>query len=165
MGARLGYGEEFDERQLAGSHASSCSTPVLPMGLCESGHGEQGDADSSECVDRTVLIEDSCVGGEGGACSCSSCSAGVASDVSTSVPETLSLVSLNMSAMPSFDIVRASRMIVVPELLAKLCPELCPEQRSSAAAVVKTIHISYGRDASNTIVSRDPKVSLRHFTV
>lgn len=61
----------------------------------------------------------------------------------------LSFVSLNARTAATFDIVRG-RLTVVPEL------------QGHAA---RTVKVSCGRDASNTIVLHDARVSLRHFTV
>lgn len=62
----------------------------------------------------------------------------------------LSLVSLNPRTAATVDILRG-QLTVLPEL---------PE-----SVAVRTVRISCGRDAANTIVLKDGRISLRHFTV
>jgi len=64
----------------------------------------------------------------------------------------LSLVSLNSKTAPSFDLVRGS-MAVLQEL------------PSSVASQARTVRVSCGRDASNTIVLSDSRVSSVHFSL
>lgn len=63
----------------------------------------------------------------------------------------LSLVSLNPRRANTFDIVRGS-LQVLPEL-------------PIPSTIVRTVQISCGRATANTIVLKDGRVSLRHFTV
>jgi len=63
----------------------------------------------------------------------------------------LSLVSLNTRTATTVDILRGT-LVVLPEL---------PEPSSAA----RTVRISCGRDPKNTIVLKDSRVSLHHFTV
>mmetsp|Transcript_823 Transcript_823/g.1579 ORF Transcript_823/g.1579 Transcript_823/m.1579 type:complete len:457 (-) Transcript_823:53-1423(-) len=64
----------------------------------------------------------------------------------------LSLVSLNSKTAPSFDLVRGS-MAVLSEL------------PSSVSSQARTVRVSCGRDASNTIVLADSRVSSIHFSL
>uniref|UniRef100_A0A7S1WWK8 E3 ubiquitin-protein ligase CHFR n=1 Tax=Alexandrium catenella TaxID=2925 RepID=A0A7S1WWK8_ALECA len=63
----------------------------------------------------------------------------------------LSMVSLNPRTAASFDLVRGS-LTLLPELPA-------------SAAAVRTVRVSCGRDACNTMVLSDSRVSQVHFTV
>jgi len=63
----------------------------------------------------------------------------------------LSLVSLNPRTASSFDLVRGS-LTVLPELPA-------------SSVAVRTVRVSFGRDAVNTVVLSDTRVSQVHFTV
>ncbi|CAE8628762.1 unnamed protein product [Polarella glacialis] len=93
-------------------------------------------------ADATVLLEDACREGV---------AAGGLSARSKEDP-VLSLVSLNIKTAASFDLVRGS-LAVLPEL------------PSAVAAQAKTVRVSCGRDAGNTIVLADSRVSSLHFTL
>eukprot|EP00440_Ansanella_granifera_P026233 gb/GFBE01028488.1/.p1 GENE.gb/GFBE01028488.1/~~gb/GFBE01028488.1/.p1 ORF type:complete len:435 (+),score=70.62 gb/GFBE01028488.1/:1-1305(+) len=64
----------------------------------------------------------------------------------------LSLVSLNSKTAPGFDLVRGSMSMML-------------ELPSSAAQSARTVRVSCGRDASNTIVLADSRVSSVHFSL
>jgi len=94
--------------------------------------------------DTTVLFEDAAAAEASGASAAQSSNAPVDQPV-------LSLVSLNTRTAATVDILRGM-LTVLPEL-------------PDASAAVRTVRISCGRDPGNTIVLKDHRVSLHHFTV
>lgn len=95
--------------------------------------------------DTTVLFEDAAA---------AEAASGAAAAQSSNAPveqPVLSLVSLNTRTAATVDILRGM-LTVLPEL-------------PDASAAVRTVRISCGRDPGNTIVLKDHRVSLHHFTV
>mmetsp|Transcript_106415 Transcript_106415/g.185106 ORF Transcript_106415/g.185106 Transcript_106415/m.185106 type:complete len:413 (+) Transcript_106415:109-1347(+) len=139
------------------AEASVARAPTLPT---ESSTEAQADAfeedvelvaelDGQEAVapvtvlpDATLLMEDDA---NGYPCS------GLGEAPGCQEQPVLSLVSLNPRTAATVDILRG-QLTVLPEL---------PDQ----SVAVRTVRISCGRDAANTIVLKDGRISLRHFTV
>jgi len=117
---------------------SDSQVDVLDISACTS----QESTVVTPIADATVLLEDACREGV---------AAGGLSARSKEDP-VLSLVSLNIKTAASFDLVRGS-LAVLPEL------------PSAVAAQAKTVRVSCGRDAGNTIVLADSRVSSLHFTL
>ncbi|CAE8642141.1 unnamed protein product, partial [Polarella glacialis] len=109
---------------------SDSQVDVLDISACTS----QESTVVTPIADATVLLEDACREGV---------AAGGLSARSKEDP-VLSLVSLNIKTAASFDLVRGS-LAVLPEL------------PSAVAAQAKTVRVSCGRDAGNTIVLADSR--------
>lgn len=92
--------------------------------------------------DATMLLEDDAERKDG---------CGVGPTPASQDQPVLSLVSLNPRTAATVDILRG-QLTVLSDL-----PEQC--------GGVRTVRISCGRDAANTIVLKDGRISLRHFTV
>lgn len=104
--------------------------------------GEEARAPVTVLPDATLLMEDDA---DGNPCS------GLGEANGCQEQPVLSLVSLNPRTAATVDILRG-QLEVLPELPDK-------------SVAVRTVRISCGRDAANTIVLKDGRISLRHFTV